>query len=215
MRWNSEFGIGNAECGMRNEMEGGIGNGKVGMQNAEIGKRQGVSDQRRVQPNRMQKPETEGGGNRVAAAGRRQEQIVGRQESMKAADGKGNAEAGLRQSRPSRMRKAMHKGDTNPLQAGSKQRKIDAGRQETDAQGRKIHRNQPKTESRSLKSGTVKKVTVARNPSGRKTREAAVGEQKAKTIRPQRSKPSTPLKSTTKDGQRKAEVKQEKKKVTN
>ena len=96
-------------------------------------------------------------------------------------------------------------------------RKIDTGKQGAAGSGRKVQVVRPQTESGTLKRGSAKKVMVSgKQLAGEAGRKAAAGAPKRpQVVRARQERPAKPLKPTTKDGPRKVEAVEQKKKVTN
>jgi len=89
-----------------------------------------------------------------------------------------------------------------------------AGRR-TEVGGPRTEVTRQKTVPKSLKTAAVKKVAATGRPmAGDKSRKMDVREQRAKTIGPQRSRPSAPLNQTPQDRKQPAEIKKQKRKVT-
>jgi hypothetical protein len=94
--------------------------------------------------------------------------------------------------------------------------RTDVGGQKPDAGIQKTEVGGKKTEHNGLRTGAVQNVAAAgQQRSNVKIHQIGVREQRAETIRHQRSGPSTPLKQTTQGEARKAGVKEQKRKVTN
>ena len=94
-------------------------------------------------------------------------------------------------------------------------RKMDAGQPKAEVEGPRTEVTGQKTVPKSLKTAAVKRVVATGRPmAGDKSRKIDVREQRAKTIGPQRSRPSTPLNQAPQDGKQQAEIKKQKRKVT-
>ena len=136
-------------------------------------------------------------------------------------EGGRNLEVDLRRAQPGRMRNPED-GSSDAKIAGASRVKIliddrpgDLVQQPTSqVSQRKIYSGQPKAESKSLGTTTVKKMAAAsKHASGAKTRKIEVREQMAKNINSQQSRRATGRRQTAKEGEQKAEIKFPKRKV--
>ena len=127
------------------------------------------------------------------------------------------APEGMRPPPPKGLRpgeKAQVADGRNQLPAVGREQRADAGIQRTEVGGRRTEVTGQKTVPKSLKTAAVKRVVATGRPmAGDKSRKIDVREQRAKTIGPQRSRPSTSLNPAPQERKRKAEVKEPKRKV--
>ncbi|MGB9437939.1 MAG: hypothetical protein WCB15_08360, partial [Desulfobacterales bacterium] len=132
---------------------------------------------------------------------------------------------GMRPPAPKGLRpgeKAQVADGRNQLPAVGREQRADAGiqraevgGQRTEVGGRRTEVTGQKTIPKSLKTAAVKRVAATGRPmAGDESRKIDVRGQRAKTIGPQRSRPSTALNQAPQDGKQQAEIKKQKKKVT-